>query len=156
MSEERKRSVWPRIALPLIVLLIVSFATWSFWRPSLTTDEEALVGKWTLPMGPNPPPNAVQQIYWLQPGRKFLFGGRPVGANSTNFSMVGTWRVEDDCLVLNADRVESLGTKLSKLFGTPPSSSHWHERIRILGRDDEGLQIECVGASHCTLLPVKE
>jgi hypothetical protein len=142
----------PWLLIALCMLLCAFLGVWYFWTPPMTPTEMALVGKWTLPMVPNPPSNAVQQVYWLQPGGKFLFGGRPIGDTSTRYGMAGTWRLEDGHLILKAQRRESLADDLAQLFGQAPHSGLMDERIRILSHDGAALQIEGAGGSVCTLL----
>jgi hypothetical protein len=103
-------------------------------------------------MGPNPPPNAVQQVLWLQPDRKLLFGGRPVGATQTNFSMAGTWRLDGEHLVLEAVKLESVGTSLARFVGNAPPRSRMDDRIRLLERDGDTLRTEGAGDSIATFL----
>jgi hypothetical protein len=152
----RSRTSRTWVTVGLVVATCTALGSWWFRSPALTAAERALVGKWTLPTGTNPPPNALQQIFWFQPGRKFLFGHRPIGATATTISMTGTWRLEDGHLILKAEQVDSAGTVLARLFGQAPRNGRMDDRIRILGRDGETLKIEAADGSVAAFLPVTD
>lgn len=150
---------WPKRRLVLITLGFVLSGMigirW-FWplASPLTNAEQTIVGKWTLPMGPNPPSNAVQQIFWMQPDRKFLFGSRPVGTDEIKYSMAGSWRLDDGQLIMQADQIESVGASVQRLVGNSPRRGRMEDRMRVLGADGKTVRVEAADGSAATLIPV--
>ena len=65
----------------LLILALFAAVVGCFWYlrlPARLTDAESeLVGTWTLPMGPNPPPNAVQQIFEMGSNRTLISYHQP-------------------------------------------------------------------------------
>src|SRR5262245_11634435 len=55
-----RRGRWKLVAGAVLAILVVGIAALLLWPGQpLTASEQQLVGMWTLPIGPNPPPNAV-------------------------------------------------------------------------------------------------
>jgi hypothetical protein len=142
----------------LLLLLCVTVVAWRLWWVSsrLTTAEQALVGRWTLPIGPTPPPNARQQVIWLQADRTLLVGGRAIGEASVTFRMVGSWRLEKEDLVLEAAAAEPLATNLARIVGQAPPRARMEERLHLLGCDSDVIRVDGEAGSAGTFLRMKD
>jgi hypothetical protein len=110
------------------------------------------VGTWLIPIGPNPPANAVRTVYEFGANRRLIVHSVPVGDAAAASQMTGTWGVEDGKLVMEAvgrderpvgDRVlNQFGISSPKLFGNNPEPPRMRVRWRILGREGGTLRLE--------------
>lgn len=131
----------------LIVSIVAVFGAvmWFLQTPkSLTTAESQLVGIWTLGMPPNPPSNAVEQIYELRSDRTIKTYHRPVATGVKVLSGQGVWRLEGEMLVWNVDKAD-LHTRLRMLLAGRTSSYDSH--LRVLGVDRDEFFVESVSGS---------
>jgi hypothetical protein len=154
---ERSTPSRPRRRLRILgILLTVTIAGiallyWSYSCP-LALAERELVGKWAIPIGLNPPANAVQTVYEFRVNRGLTVFSRPIGDVTAASQMTGTWRIEDGHLVMDAIGPESrpvgdrvlgyFGVSSPKLFGNNPDPPHMQSHYRILGCEGGILRLE--------------
>jgi hypothetical protein len=128
----------------ILVAAVTAIAIWVLRLPaSLSAEEQKLVGKWTLPIGPQPPPNAIRQFFELKADRQLIMSDRLVATNALTASSTGSWRLEGDDLVfelLPPDTHESL---LKRLLGRRPKVNGFVMHQRFLGSDDTRFRVEC-------------
>jgi hypothetical protein len=158
-SQPRRRfpGAWKWLVL-VAVLLGVGASAW-FWlaTPSLTEAEQGFVGKWTLPMGPNPPPaNAVQQVFWLQADRTLLVGHRPVTDVKVTYSMRGTWRLEGDRLVVEAQGAAPPAPVWDRINGSAPKPPRWNESMRVLDSDADSFRVAAEGDTTADFVRLRD
>jgi hypothetical protein len=120
----RTRPQW-RWLVPAMILAVAvtACAIWVSRLPaSLSADEEKLVGKWTLPIGAQPPPNAVRQFFELRADRRLVMSGQMVATNASTGSTTGTWRLEEGDLVFELPPPETHASLLERILGSAPKS----------------------------------
>jgi hypothetical protein len=149
------RARWQWRILSVLAAVSVAGVAWQYWvySPPLTPGERDIVGKWVIPIGPNPPPaNAVRTFYEFRTGRRLIVHSVPISDHAASSSMTGTWRVEDGHLVMEAAEPETrrvgervlnrFGMSSPKLFGDNPGPSRMKSRFRILGLEGGTLRLE--------------
>jgi hypothetical protein len=127
----------------LLIACAGAATIWYLQTPSpLSTDEQKLVGKWTLPMGPQPPPNAIQQFFELRADRRLVASGRLVGTKTATGGSVGRWRLDDDQLVFELPPPASDVSVLERIFGGGPKLEGSVIRHRFLGVEPDRFKVE--------------
>lgn len=86
------------VVATLAAAVVGGIAYWS-WPAPLTVEEQKLVGLWTFPMGPNPPPNAAQQFFELRPDHSLITWRRAIASGVKSEPSAGYWKLEGDSLV---------------------------------------------------------
>ena len=154
----RRRSWVKWIVLGLLVLVAgLTAAVWAWQRPvPLSAEEQKLVGKWTLPIGPQPPLNAVQQFFELRADRRLITSGRLVTTKTTTGGSVGRWRLEDGDLVFELPPPAAQESLLERLFTNGPHCEGSVARQRFLGSDDHRFRVEAAQGAVGTFERVVE
>jgi hypothetical protein len=151
LSKRSKRRWWLVGSAIFVFLCGGGLLLWNY-TPPLTSTEQELVGKWAFPMGPNPsPPNALRIVYELRPKRQLIVHYISVGGVTANEELQGSWRLENDQLILKAagPDTRSLGNKVlqpvgaaSSKFGNDTDPTRMSLRYTLLGREGRLLSIQ--------------
>jgi hypothetical protein len=157
-SHQRTRFNVKLLILGLLLIASAVAATiWYLQTPTpLTAEEQKLVGKWTLPIGPQPPPNAVQQFFELRANRTLVTSGRLVGTKPTTDGRIGTWRLEDDHLVFELPPPASEVFDFKRILGKGPKLEVSVIRERVLGIERDRFTVEAVQGGIGTFERVAE
>lgn len=141
----------------LAFLAVLATAVWVWQRPvALSVEEQKLVGKWTLPVGPQPPPNAIQQFFELRADRRLIFNSRLIATQAPTGSSSGAWRLEDGDLVFEVPPAQSQASLLERIVGTGPHLKGAVIRQRLLGSDDARFRVEAAQGAVATFERVVE
>jgi hypothetical protein len=132
------------VAGVVVVAGLVALAAW-LWTPgrALGPAEEPLVGTWAIQLPPDAPPNAVQQVFELQPRGRLVRVARPVDstAGGGDEPMSGTWSVEDGYLL-----TEAVGpgpnSLAERILGGGPARRRAQDRFRIIEQTAASLKLQ--------------
>jgi hypothetical protein len=141
-SARNRRWVAGMVAAAGVAALV---AIWLWWSGhALSPEEQLLVGTWAVPLPPNPPPHAIQQIYELRPDGCLALIGRPVDSTAGSFQeiWIGTWRVVDGQLLLEAFGPDPRPLVERILDSRSVGATRMRDRFHILGQTNGTLQLE--------------
>jgi hypothetical protein len=141
----------------MLVACAVAASIWYVLTPTpLSAEEQKLVGKWTLPIGPQPPPNAIQQFFELQANRRLVTSGRNVATNATIEGRIGTWRLVGTQLVFELPPPTSEVSVFERILGKGPKLESSVIREQVLGIERDRFMVEAVEGGVGTFLRVVE
>jgi hypothetical protein len=147
-----------RLLLRVLCLVAVMAGAILWWcQPApLSTDERALVGTWTLPMGPAPPANAVQQLFELHANRTLVTYGRSVGSGVTTPRGGGTWHLAEGALVFEHVPAHATWKYLQSLVGQGPPPTGFVDRLKFLRSEGDRFFVEASDGSEAAFERVPE
>jgi hypothetical protein len=148
----RRRVVWTLC----LVAVAAGVILWWHQPAPLSTDERALVGTWTLPMGPAPPANAVQQLFELHVNRTLVTYGRSVGSGVTTPRGGGTWHLEAGALVFEHVPAHATWKYLQSLVGEGPPPTGFVDRLKFLRSEGDRFFVEASDGSEAAFERVPE
>lgn len=131
------------------VVVMSGASIWYLQLPvQLTAAESQLTGTWTFPLPPNPPLNAVQQIYEMRSDRTIVKYGQPVATGVRTVKGKGTWRLDGEMLVWKVANVDYSARIRAFMDGR---SSSYESRMRYLGVEGDSFWIEATDGSKAQL-----
>lgn len=141
-----------RVLRVLIVVVVVVGSIWWWRQPApLSTAEGALVGTWTLPMGPPPlPVNAVQQFFEMRADRTLICYGRPVATGVRSSGRRGSWRLEEGVLVWETTPSNATWRYLRSVVGQGPKPGTSVDRMKFLRSTGDTFFVEDTDGSEAT------
>ena len=152
----RRWAKWIVLGL-LLMVCVVAAAVWVWQRPaSLSAEEEKLVGKWTLPIGQQPPPNAIRQFFELRADRRLIASGQLITTKAPTGSSIGRWRIEAGDLVFELPPADSPVSLVERVLGKGPNLQGSVSRQRFLEADANRFRVEAIGGSVATFERVVE
>lgn len=106
------------------------------------------MGTWTFPLPPNPPSNAIRQIYEMRSDRTIVIYGQPVATGIRTVKRKGTWHLDGEMLVRNVAKADYLERIRAFMDGR---STSYESRMRCLGVHGDSLVVEATDGSKAPL-----
>lgn len=142
-----------RLLIAGVVAVALAAVWYVTWPSPLTDAETKLVGIWTFPTPPNPPANAIKQIFEMRSDHTLVVYKQPFATGVTSVSGNGTWRLEDGMLVWEAQARIAWTTVARWAQGARWPSVNV-DRMPYLGREGEDFLVEAIGGSAARFVPL--